>query len=653
MTTTWVDTVWRRGLQPDPALTVSQWADRHRFLSQRASAEPGRWRTERTAYLKEIMDELSPWSQTERVVFMKGAQIGATEAGNNWIGYVIAHAPGPMLAVLPTVELAKRSSRQRIDPLIEESPALRRLVQPARARDSGNTMLSKEFPGGVLILTGANSAAGLRSMPARYLFCDEIDAYPPDADGEGDPINLAMARTQTFARRKILLVSTPTVAGLSRIEAAFEESDQRYFYVPCPECGEFQVLKWANVRWPEGRPEEAAYACEGCGVLLENHRKAEMLPRGEWRATAQGDGKTAGFHLSSLYSPPGWLDWGTAAAQFVAAGRNPNRVRVFVNTVLGETFAERGEAPDWKRLFERRSGYAPGRVPKDGLYLTAGADVQKDRIEVEIVAWGRGRVSWSVDYLILDGSPQQPEVWRQLSAVLTRTYEHELGGQLQIGKLAIDTGGHWTNEVYAWVARQAPQRVMAIKGVDKASTALGVPHFVEVNRAGRRARRGARLWPVGVSILKAQLYGWLSQDLPTGAEPVPEGTCYFPNYGEEFFKQLTAERLVHRRMRNGFTRQEWEQTRDRNEALDCRVYAMAAAMAARLDRWTDADWRQAEFEAGFGMSLPLETPEGPSGASDALKAVPGPAAEPGSAVGDGSQRAAGAPVIIKSRWLSR
>src|SRR5688500_3206167 len=226
------DLAARQGARPDPLLTVSDWADEFRVLSTRASAEPGPWRTSRTPYLREIMDCLSPASPIERVVFMKGAQIGATECGNNWIGYIIHQAPGPLMAVQPTVEMAKRNSKQRIDPLVEESEVLKRLVRDPRSRDSGNTILSKEFPGGVLVMTGANSAVGLRSMAARYLFLDEADGYPGDVEGEGDPVNLALARTRTFARRKIFLASTPSVTGLSRIEAAFEASDQRRYWVP-------------------------------------------------------------------------------------------------------------------------------------------------------------------------------------------------------------------------------------------------------------------------------------------------------------------------------------------------------------------------------------------------------------------------------------
>lgn len=312
---------WREGLRPDPFMTVSGWADQHRMLAARASAEPDRYRTSRTPYMREIMDALSPGSPVQRVVFMKAAQVGATEAGNNWIGFIIHQAPGPMLAVQPTVELAKRNSRHRIDPLIEESPALRDRVKPARSRDAGNTMLSKEFNGGILIMTGANSAVGLRSTPARYIFLDEVDAYPASADDEGDPVTLAEARSLTFShRRKVFLASTPTIRGLSRIEREYEASDQRRYHIPCPECGVMQWLKFERLRWDKGKPETVCYHCEACDVTIGEHSKTAMLQEGEWRASAIAtDPATAGFHLSALYSPAGWLSWQAIARAFEAA----------------------------------------------------------------------------------------------------------------------------------------------------------------------------------------------------------------------------------------------------------------------------------------------------------------------------------------------
>ena len=361
------------------------------MLSARGANEAGRWRTSRTPYLREIMDALSPMHPAQRIVVMKGAQIGATEAGNNWIGYIIHHAPGPMLAVQPTVELAKRFSQQRLDPLIEESPVLREKVAPARSRDSGNTVLSKEFPGGILVMTGANSAVGLRSMPVRYLFLDEVDAYPPSADEEGEPVALAEARTRTFSwRRKVFLVSTPTVKGLSRIEREFEASDQRRFFLPCPLCGAPQWLKFERLRWEWGRPETAVYVCEACDGSFGEAHKTKMLAVGAWRATAcAADPGTVGFHISALYSPLGWYSWQQIARDWEACQGNDEAKRSFKNTVLGETWFEPGEAPDWQRLYDRREDYRLGSVPAGGLLLTAGADVQKDRIEVSIWAWGR------------------------------------------------------------------------------------------------------------------------------------------------------------------------------------------------------------------------------------------------------------------------
>jgi phage terminase large subunit GpA-like protein len=588
------------GARPDPLLTISQWADRYRWLSQRASAEHGRWRTERTPYLREIMDCLSPMSLIERTVFMKGAQIGGTECGNNWMGYIIHQAPGPMMAVQPTVEMAKRNSKQRIDPLIEESEVLRKLVRDPRSRDSGNTVLSKDFPGGVLVMTGANSAVGLRSMAARYLFLDEVDAYPGDVEGEGDPITLAMARTRTFARRKVFLVSTPKITGMSRIESAYEESDQRKYWVPCPTCREFQILKFAQLRWPKGDPQSAVYICEHCGQEIRNHQKQSMLARGEWRAGAKGDGRTAGFHISSLYSPVGWFSWGDAAKQFEQAQKNPALLQVFVNTVLGETWTLLGEAPEWQKLYDRREDYKVGLVPRGGLFLTAGADVQKDRIEVEIAAWGRGKESWSVDYRVFEGDTSRAAVWEKLTGLLNESFTTESGLELPIMQLAVDSG-FATIEVYQWARRQGG-RVLVIKGDSRTPSLIGSASPVEVGPMGAKLKRGVRVWPVNSGMAKEELYRWLRQDRPTDEDvakgiPFPSGYCHFPRYSEEYFKQITAEQLVTKIVK-GYRRHEWQKMRERNEALDCRVYARAAAGRVGIDRFQEKHWTDLERRVG-------------------------------------------------------
>ena len=606
---------WREGLRPDLFLDVSQWSDQYRVLSPKSAAEPGRWRTERTPYLKEIMDCLSVSSPVQRVVFMKGAQVGGTEAGNNWIGYVIHIAPGPMMAVSPTVEMAKRNSRQRIDPQIEDIPALRERVAPARSRDSGNTVLSKEFPGGVLVMTGANSAVGLRSMPARYLFMDEVDGYPGDVESEGDPILLAERRSATFQRRrKILLVSTPTIKGLSRIQREFEASDQRYYQVPCPECGFEQPLRFTQLRWPEGKPEAVQYCCESCGALIDEHHKSQMLAKGRWIPSAEGDGHTQGYHLSSLYSPVGWFSWADAARLFETAQNNPDLMKGFVNTVLGEPYEEEFEAPEWERLYERREKYPIGIVPQDGLFLTAGVDVQRDRLECEVVAWGRNKISWSVDYQVLDGDTAQPEVWQKLDVLLAKDWLHAAGGTLPIRVMCVDSG-YATQDVYGWVRKYTqavwggagarasqPRTAVAIKGRDQ-DTAL----ILSVSKADTGGKRkGLRVWNVSGPVAKVELYRWLRLPRPTdeelaAGEDYPPGTRHYPEYGEEYFKQLTAERRVIR-LHKGFPKATWEKDPARNnEALDCRVYARAAASIYGLDRFKEIHWKRLELALGVNV----------------------------------------------------
>lgn len=635
---------WCAAFRPEPMLTVSAWADRHRRLSSRASAEPGPWRTSRASYLRDIMDALSPSSPIERVVVMKGSQVGLTEAGLNWVGYVIAHAPGPMMMVLPTTEAGKRVSKQRVATMIEETPALRELVRDPRSRDSGNTTAMKEFPGGVLVITGANSAVGLRSMPVRYLFLDEVDAYPADADNEGDPVELAERRTATFARRKVFMISTPKLSGLSRIEAAFLESDQRKLFVPCPQCGTMQVLEWDHLQWPAGKPGAAVYVCPHCGRCIENREKADMLAAHEWRPTAEGDGRTAGFLVSSLYSPVGWYSWADAAAAWEKAKGNSEREQVFTNTVLGMPYADAREAPDWEVIAARAEDYPRGTVPAGGLVLVAGADVQRDRIEVELVAFGRNGESWSVDYLVMHGDPFQPDVWAELDELLEARFPHAAGGALAVERLAIDSGdGVTTHEVYRWAARYPLRRVMCIKGSSRTNHVLGTATPVETNTDGQRRKlHGVKVTTIGVSILKARLYAHLRQPLPADGEGAPYGLCHFPRYDDEFFRMLTAEQVVTRSTRGGYAVAEWVKVRPRNEALDCRVYAMAAALAVGIDRFTEASWNARERLAGV-PATPTQRPE-PQAAPAARKPAPAGAAD---------RRPPARPAVLNSRWMNR
>ena len=651
-----IERAWREGLVPDPLLSVSEWSDRHRMLSSKASSEPGRWRTSRTPYLKAIMDCLSPTSPVERVVFMKAAQLGATEMGSNWIGYVIHHAPGPMMAVWPTVEMAKRNSKQRIDPLIDESSILRELIAPARSRDSGNTILAKEFRGGVLVMTGANSAVGLRSMPVRYLFLDEVDGYPIDVDGEGNAVALAEARTRTFSRRKIFIVSTPTIAGVSTIEREYEASDQRRYFVPCPHCGHRQWLRFEQLRWERGEdgnfPDTAAYVCESCEVPIPEHHKTWMLEHGEWRAMAEGNGgnggRTAGFHLSSLYSPIGWRSWKEVAAAWESAiskeAGSAAAIKTFKNTELGETWVEEGEAPDWQRLLERREDYRIGTIPVGGLLLSAGADVQKDRIEVSVWAFGRGKESWLVEHRVLMGDTARDAVWKALAGVLRETWTHETGCQLGLGRLALDTG-FATQEAYAFVRGVRDPRLMAVKGVARGAALVGTPTAVDATSGGKKLRRGIKVFSVAGGIAKLEFYNNLRK-APEVAEDgltirYPAGFVHLPKVDAEFLQQLCAEQLITRRDRNGFAIREWQKMRERNEALDCYVYARAAAAASGLDRFEDRHWR--ELERQLGLSPPETVTEQPIEATDSGGLVV-------SGTRGGSERPARR--LIRSRWLT-
>lgn len=616
------------GLRPDPILTVSEWAERHRVLSSESSPEPGRWRNSRTPYLVEVMDALSTYSPVRSVALMFGAQLGKTECVNNWTGYVIDAAPGPMLSVLPRVEDARKISQQRVAPLIRSSPRLRAKVRDPRSRDSGNTTFSKTFPGGIFMLTGANSAPGLRSMPIRYLAMDELDAYPDDVDGEGDPIKLAEARTSNFRNAKLLKVSTPTVAGASKIEEEFDDGDQRRYFVPCPECGHEQHLVWANLRFDtrtdaRGRervvPDSVGYACESCAVLIREQAKPAMLAAGRW-VPMNPDARPGrrSYHLSSLYSP--WFRWLDLAEEWVEAKRDTEKLKTFVNTRLGETWQEKGEAPGWEQLYHRREDYRIGTVPEGVVVVTCGVDVQRDRLEAEVVGWGRDLESWSIDYVVLEGDPAEDAVWGELDALLERTFPGAHGIEHRIARMAVDSSFS-TTDVYGWVRKHEQRRVMAIKGRDELPVLVGHPQPIDVSDKGKKIRRGVKLWGVGTTVAKRELYGWLRRPKPTDAEqPLPIGWCHFPQYPEHWFKMLTAEEQRKKTVR-GYSRWEWVKIRERNEALDCRVYARFAAAVVGIDRWTDEEWD--EREAALGLRRPTEPPKAAASAQRSERRAPG------------------------------
>ena len=589
--------------KPPPRLALSDWADAS-FTLPPGDANAGRWHT--LPYQRGIMDAISD-PAIERVSVMKSARVGYTKCFCAAIGYYIEHDPCPILVVQPTIEDARKHSKEDVAPMLATVPALEGLISAPRTRDSDNTILDKLFRGGSLSLVGANSPRGFRRTSRRVVIFDEVDGYPHSAGTEGDPIELGIRRTEYYWNRKILAGSTPTTAGYSVIERLFEAGDQRRYWVPCPTCGVFQVLRFPNLKWPEGQPERAYLVCAENGCVIEHKSKRTMIEGGEWRADKPEHftehNRHASFHVWAGYSYSPNATWGQLALEFIKAKRGGTlTLRTFVNTVLGEVWQDRGEAPEWEPLMRRREAYPIGTAPLGVLLLTAGVDVQKDRLVYEVVGWGRGKVSWSVDYGVLPGDTADLDKgpWVQLDALLARSFRHAGGVQMPITVLAVDSGYN-TQQVYHWARRYPMSRVIAVKGQVGAGGALiGSPNPVDLSDRGRKLKRGYKVWPVVSGIAKSELYGWLRLMPPLPGEgAVAPGFCHFPEYAEDYFRELTAEQLIPHRTAKGFVMLDWTLIEGRqNHALDCRVYARAAAAIVGLDRFRESDWQTLEAATG-------------------------------------------------------
>jgi len=543
---------------PPKNLKISDWADHYRKLSPESSAEAGQWRTDRAEYQREIMDAFND-TDIQRIIFMKSAQVGATEILLNVIGYYIDQDPAPMLIMQPTLQMAQAFSKDRLATMIRDSEKIRHCVKDARSRDSGNTVLSKKFAGGNLNIVGSNSAAGLASRPIRIVLADETDRYEQSAGAEGDPISLATKRTTTFWNKKIYMCSTPTIKGLSRIETAFEESDKRYYHVPCPECNTKQVLKWKNVVWEEDKPETANYACDECGAVIDESKKQWMLKHGEWVASAPKS-ETAGFHISELYSV--WSTWADMAKSFLEAKKNPEMLKTWINTALGESWEEQGEAVEYDTLLARRLNYDYTTIPEDVLVLTAGVDTQKDRLELQLVGWGKNYEAWVCDYKIFWGDPNAMNVWNDLDNYLKKRFKTESARSIPISCCTIDSGGHHTNMVYQFTKPRQARRIFAVKGLSVAGKPIA-------NRPSYVGKNKAALYGIGTDSAKEAIFARLS------TEPDTTTLHFCSDLDEEYFKQLTAEKRITKFVRGRKTLA-WKQVRPRNEALDTLVYNFAA-----------------------------------------------------------------------------
>lgn len=560
-------------MAPPPTLTISQWADRERYLSPESSAEPGRWSTGRAEYQRAIMDAVGD-IRVERVVVMKAAQVGWTECLNNACGYFMDQDPTTLLIIQPTLELATTWSRDRLAPMIRDTPVLTGKVADPKTRDSRNTTRQKVFPGGRLAIVGANAPAGLRSRPVRVVLADEVDAYPVSAGSEGDPLSLAANRQITYWNRKTLVGSTPTVKGASVIEREYEASNKCRFHVPCPGCGFEQHLKWAQVRWDKEpttkahKPETAYYLCEGCGLIWSDVDRWDAIKHGRWVAERPEVRDSIGFHIPGLLSS--WMTLEDIVRKFLKARGDVEEMKAFTNNVLGETWEDEGEKVEGAFLATRIEPYGPTTIPTGVRLLSAGIDVQDDRLEVQVLGFGVNNEIWVIDYQVLTGDPSVPRLWKELDAYLLRRFKTQNERDLLIQAACIDFGGHHGAEVLAFCRSRRLRRIYAIKG------AAG-PRPIWPKRANR-LKNDDKIYIVGVDTAKDALYGRLR----TVNTPGP-GFVHFPHLDaidQEYFDQLTSEQVITRR-REGWPYRVWVPVpgRKRHEALDTFVYALAARLS--------------------------------------------------------------------------
>lgn len=544
--------------RPPPDMSISEWSDEYRYLSLESSPEAGKWYTSRAEYQRGMMDAIKTH---ERVVIMTAAQVGKSEILLNTLGYYMHYDPCPILMLQPTLEMGEDFSKERLAPMVRDTPALRGLIPDPKMRTSGNTLLHKQFPGGYITIAGANSPAGLASRPIRVLLCDEVDRYPESAGSEGDPLMLAMKRTANFWNRRIILVSTPTMKGISRIADAFELSTQDEWEVSCPRCGEYQGYAWERILWKER--VEPVMRCVSCGYEggeVEWHRQAH-------RWSSKKESAVKGFHLNAFASP--WVHWDAIVREYQEAYiSGAEAVKAWTGTALGEPYENPEGVIEVEELNENCEPYA-AEVPDEVLVLTCGVDTQDDRLELEVVGWGLGNQSWGIEYKILYGNTGTADVWNDLDSYLQRVFRKASGEGLVIACTCIDSAGHSTDAVYKFCRARTRRRIFPIIG----RGTWGMP---AVRKPSRNNRYRVPLFTLGVGTIKGTLHTRLRSQKGEG------GYCHFPSggrsgYDEIYFAGLLSERMVIKRSRGReVVRWELRDDKTRNEPLDCRVYAMGA-----------------------------------------------------------------------------
>ena len=557
-------------LAPPPDMTISEWADEYRRLSSESSAEPGRWRTSKAPYQREIMDAVCDM-RVQKIVIMSAAQIGKTDALIlNPIGYYMHYDPSPIMVMQPTIQMAETFSKDRLSPMLRDTPVLRDRVND-KSRNSGNTILQKIFPGGHVTMVGANSPSSLASRPIRILLADEIDRYPATAGNEGDPLLLAGKRLATFWNKKEVCVSTPTVKETSRIAVEYEHSTQEEWNVPCPVCGEFTPLTWGNIRFDKNNLDEIGHCCPACKKVSSEIEWKEQSQKGKFIAKYP-DRKVRGFHLNALASL--FVEWREVVEKFLTANEEKKKgnielLKAWTNTEMGKTWEEDGQQIETDDLYARREEYGC-EVPEEVLVLTAGVDVQDNRFEIEVVGWGVDKESWGIRYQVIYGDLKRQPVWNELDTFLSQTFTTADGRRLKIICACVDSGGHFTTNVYRFCKERTARRVFAIKGKGGAE----VPYFGKPSTSNIVK---APLFTVGVDTGKALLYQRLA------VKKWGPNFCHFPaeegrGYTEEYFRGLTAEKMVVT-YKKGRAQYVWtlkDGGYKRNEPLDIRNYATVA-----------------------------------------------------------------------------
>jgi phage terminase large subunit GpA-like protein len=569
--------VWKQ-FEPPPDLTVSEWAIRNRIMPKGTTPRPGPLRPEK--FQAGMMDAvLDP--NVHEIAIQKSTQVGFSDIVlNSIVGYYVDVDPKPIMMVQPTIDNAKDYGKKRITPMITACDVLRAKIKDPTSRRAGNTLALKEFPGGFLKLTGANSGAGLRSDPVPIVLLDEIDGYPLDVEGEGDPLAIATRRTDAFVDYKIVKGSTPAKPkGISRIEREFERSDKRRFHVPCPFCQHMQPLWWRDPQPPKQyrlyyeseivagqakvKTESVAFVCAKCSAKIPERYKQQMLNAGEWIAEFP-DRLVVGFHLNALYSP--WRDnWAALAQEWAEANheKNPEKLKAFINLRLGETWEEQGDQVETVTLKSRLEPYK-AEVPDGVGLLTASVDVQGDRLEAVVKGWGAGEESWLVAYQQMFGDPGDQKVWAECDQFLASTWSTTSERDVKISSTMIDSGGLHTDSVYRFVAGHQDRRVFALKGASEPGKEI-VGKFTTNNRYR------VKLFTVGTDTAKDRIFARLKIPAPG------PGFVHLPDWTEdEYLAQLTAEKAVRRYKKGKGTVREYVKTRARNEALDLEVYALAA-----------------------------------------------------------------------------